>query len=164
MIENFHRIARTVHEPILIGGLVTMIANAIGLRQPLLHIVPLGRFQPMNIHFCFNRGIIWNLGPGTFELLINNQLMPLFTPHNPRTSIHDRNNGCTIGPNHTFHRHLLLRHPWYMTTLIPSYLMKKPTLKPLHFTIIFYLHIRLTQTPLLLQLLLQLPYLTKLLI
>ena len=92
ILANFHRLARAVHEPILIGGLVTMIANAIGLRQQLLNLVPQGRFQPMNINFCFNRGIIGNLGPGNFELLINNQLMPLFTLPDPRTSIHDRNN------------------------------------------------------------------------
>ena len=92
MLANFHRLVRVEHEPILIGGLVTMIANAIGLRQQLVNLVPQGRFQPMDINFCFNRGIIENLGPGSFDLLINNQLMPLFTLSDPRTSIHDQNN------------------------------------------------------------------------
>ena len=71
---------------------MTMIENVIDLRQPLLNIAHLGRFQPMNIHFCFNTVIIGNLGPTTFELLINNQLMPLFTLPSPRTSVHDKNN------------------------------------------------------------------------
>ena len=72
MLENFHRLARAVHEPILIGGLVTMIANVIRLRQQLLDLIPRGRFQHMNINFCLNRGIIGNLGLGNLELLINN--------------------------------------------------------------------------------------------
>ena len=46
----------------------------------------------MNIHSCFNRVKIGNLGSGNFELLINNQLIPLFTLPDPRTSVHDRNN------------------------------------------------------------------------
>lgn len=32
MIANFDRMAQATHGPILIGGLMTMIANAIGLR------------------------------------------------------------------------------------------------------------------------------------
>ena len=89
MLSNFHHLARVVHEPTLIGGLVTMIANVIRLRQQLMNLVPQGRFQPMNINLCFDRGIIGNLGPGNFELLIINQLMPLFTLPDPRTNIHD---------------------------------------------------------------------------
>ena len=46
----------------------------------------------MDINFCFNRGIIGNLGPSNFDLLINNQLMPLFTLPDPRTSVHDLRN------------------------------------------------------------------------
>ena len=72
MIANFDRITLIDHEPILVGGLVTMINNAIGLRQPLLGLHPLGKFQPMNIWFYFNTGIIKNLCPREFELLINN--------------------------------------------------------------------------------------------
>ena len=92
ILANFHRLARAVQEPILIGGLVTMIVNATGLRQQLLDLVPQGRFQPMDINFSFNRGIIGNLCRGSFDLLINNHSMPLFTLLDSRTSICDRNN------------------------------------------------------------------------
>lgn len=69
-----------------------MIANAIGLRQPVIILNPLGGIRPMHIQFCFNTSIIRNLGPDEFEFLINNQVVHLFTLPNYRTSIHDRNN------------------------------------------------------------------------
>lgn len=69
-----------------------MIANAIKLRQPLIRLNPLGGIRPMHIQFYFNTSIIRNLGPDEFELLINNQVMHLFTLPNYMTSIHDKNN------------------------------------------------------------------------
>ncbi|KAI5402747.1 hypothetical protein KIW84_050377 [Lathyrus oleraceus] len=78
--------------PIQIGGLITMIANAIGLRQPMLDLNPFCGIQPMNINFLFNTLFIGNLGPEEFELLINNQDFYLFTMPSPMTSIHNRNN------------------------------------------------------------------------
>ena len=46
----------------------------------------------MDIRFFFSTGIIRNLGPSEFELLINNRVMQLFTLPNPRTCIHNLNN------------------------------------------------------------------------
>ena len=66
MMANFNRISQTNHAPILVGGLVTMIANAIGMRQPLLRLHPLGKFRPMDIRFRFNIGIIRSLAPSEF--------------------------------------------------------------------------------------------------
>ncbi|KAI5411807.1 hypothetical protein KIW84_056759 [Lathyrus oleraceus] len=42
MIANLDRITQDNHGPILVGGLMTMIANAIGLRQSLIRLKPLG--------------------------------------------------------------------------------------------------------------------------
>ena len=92
MIVNLYHIAQKNYGPILVGGLVTMIANAIGLRQPLIRLTPLGGIRPMNIDFCFNTDIIRNLGQDVFEFLINREVVHLFTLPDPRTSVHDRNN------------------------------------------------------------------------
>ncbi|KAI5408480.1 hypothetical protein KIW84_054357 [Lathyrus oleraceus] len=87
IIANLDRITQDNHEPILVGGLVTMIANAIGLKHPLIRLT-----RPMNIRFCFNIGIIRNLGSDVFEFLINRQVVHLFILPDHRTSVHDRNN------------------------------------------------------------------------
>ncbi|XP_050907824.1 uncharacterized protein LOC127121351 [Lathyrus oleraceus] len=87
MIANLDRISQDNHGPILVGGLVTMIANAIGLNHPLIRVI-----RPMNIQFCFNTGIIRNLGPNVFEFLINCQVVHMFTLPDHMTSVHDRNN------------------------------------------------------------------------
>ncbi|MCI32795.1 hypothetical protein A2U01_0054009, partial [Trifolium medium] len=47
----------------------------------------------MDITFCFDRGLIGNLGPATFHLLINHAPVHDFTlPNQERTSIHDKKN------------------------------------------------------------------------
>lgn len=92
MLANFTLIAQNSRAPILIGGLVTMIANAIGLRRPLISLNPYGGIQPMNINFLFNSAFIANLGPHEFTLLINNQPVHLFTLPSPMTSVHNRDN------------------------------------------------------------------------
>ena len=47
----------------------------------------------MHIDFCFNRGIIANLGPVEFELLIDNQVVHNFTlPNHEKTNVHNQNN------------------------------------------------------------------------
>lgn len=48
----------------------------------------------MKLTFCFNQGLIRNLGPYKFDLLIDNEVVHHFTlPNNERTSVHNRNNG-----------------------------------------------------------------------
>ncbi|MGU5311866.1 hypothetical protein MAX14_22950, partial [Escherichia coli] len=46
----------------------------------------------MSIPFLFNTMFIANLGSDEFELIINNQVLCLFTMPDPRTSVHNRNN------------------------------------------------------------------------
>ena len=47
----------------------------------------------MDIEFCFNRRIIGNIGTDTFDYLISNEVVRLFTlPNHERTSVHNRNN------------------------------------------------------------------------
>lgn len=72
MIANCDCMEQATCGPILIGGLVTMIANDIGLRQPLIRLNPLGGIRTVHIQFYFNTSIIRNLGPNEFEFLINN--------------------------------------------------------------------------------------------
>lgn len=79
ILVNLNIIAQETQGTILIGGLVTMIADVIGLRYPLKHIHAFGSIRPMHLNFCFNYGIIANLGPAEFELLIDNQVVFKFT-------------------------------------------------------------------------------------
>lgn len=93
MLENLAKIARETHDHITIGGLVTMIVDAIGLRYPLSRLHAFGGILPMHLHFCFNYGIIANLGPTEFELLIDNEVVRNFTlPNHEKTNIHNRAN------------------------------------------------------------------------
>jgi hypothetical protein len=92
ILASFDRLIQVDRAPIQIGGLITMIANAIGLRQPMLDSNPFCGIESMNIHFLFNTLFIRNLGPEEFELIINNQVVYLFTMPSPMTSVHDRNN------------------------------------------------------------------------
>lgn len=93
MLTNLNRITDDTHEPIIVGGLITMIVDAISLRYPLARINPLGGIRPMSHHFCFNRGIIRNLSPNEFEFMINNEVIQLFTlPNHERTSVHNQDN------------------------------------------------------------------------
>lgn len=92
MLANFERIIETEHAPILIGGLVTMISNAIGLRQPVLGLNPYGGIRPMNTAFCFNTNLVGNLGPHEFELLINHEIVHQFVLPHPITSLHNIDN------------------------------------------------------------------------
>ena len=73
MLANMERIIQTPNAPILLGGLVTMLSNAIGLRRPMLGSAPLYGIKPMDIAFCFNTSMIGNLGPDQFDLLVNHQ-------------------------------------------------------------------------------------------
>ena len=82
----------TDHAPIRMGGLVTMIANVVGLRQPFRHLNAFSGVTCMTIEFCFNTGMINDLGPTQFTLLINGQAMQLFTLPNPATSVHNKAN------------------------------------------------------------------------
>ena len=75
MLANMERIIQTPNAPILLGSLVTMISNAIGLRRPMLGSTPLYGIKPMNIEFCFNTSFIGNLGPDQFELLIDHEIV-----------------------------------------------------------------------------------------
>jgi hypothetical protein len=52
-----------------------------------------GGIFPMHLNFCFNCGIITNLGPAEFELLINNQVVLNFTlPNHEKTNVYNQNN------------------------------------------------------------------------
>src|SRR3954468_23918967 len=97
MLTNFERITQDEVSPIRIGGFVTMIANAIEMRVPLLTLTPYGTHNSMDINYCFNRGIIGNLGPHRFELLIDNKVWYQFTLPNPRTSVHNPANWLYYG-------------------------------------------------------------------
>jgi hypothetical protein len=92
MLANLDHLIQDERAPIRIGGLITMIGNAIGLRQPMLDLSPFCGITIMSIPFLFNTMFIANLGSDEFELIINNQVLCLFTMPNPRTSVHNRNN------------------------------------------------------------------------
>ena len=92
MLRAFEHLIETDHAPIQMGGLVTMIANVVGLRQPFKNLNAFSGVRCMTIQFCFNTGLIGNLGPTQFTLLINNQVIDLFTLPDPATSVHNRAN------------------------------------------------------------------------
>lgn len=54
MLENLDIISRETQGTIFIGGLVTMIADAIGLRHPINHIHAFGGICPMYLDFYFH--------------------------------------------------------------------------------------------------------------
>lgn len=92
-LANLDKIALETQRIILIGGLVTMISDAIGLRYPFNRIHAFGGIRPMQLNFCFNRDIIANLGPAEFELLIDNQVVLKFTlPNHEKTNVYNRDN------------------------------------------------------------------------
>lgn len=93
MLATLAKIARETHGPIIIGGLITMIGDVIGLRYPLNCLHAFGGILPMHLYFCFNCGIIANLGSAEFELLIDNEVVRNFTLSNhEKTNIHNRAN------------------------------------------------------------------------
>ena len=92
LIRTFVDLIDTDHAPIRMGGLVTMIANVVGPRQSFKHLNAFTGITCMTIEFCFNTGIIGDLGPTQFTLLINGQVMQLFTLPNPATSVHNKAN------------------------------------------------------------------------
>lgn len=93
MLANLDRISRETHCTIIIGGLVTMIADVLCLRYPLNRLHAFGGIHPMHLNFCFNWGIIANLGPAEFELLIGNEVVRNFTlPNHEKTNVHNREN------------------------------------------------------------------------
>ncbi|KAI5408677.1 hypothetical protein KIW84_054494 [Lathyrus oleraceus] len=92
MLANLDHLIQDERAPIRIGGLITMIGNAIGLRQPMLDLNPFCGITTMSIPFLFNTVFIANLGSDEFELIIDNQVLCLFTMPDPRTSIHNRSN------------------------------------------------------------------------
>lgn len=90
MLANLAKISRETHGPIIIGGLITMIVDVIGLRYPLNHLHAFGGIRPMHLNFCFNRGIISNLRPAEFELLIDHEVVRNFTlPNHEKTNVHN---------------------------------------------------------------------------
>lgn len=70
-----------------------MIADALGLRYPLNRLHAFGGTRPMHLNSRFNQGIIANLGPAEFEMLIDNEVVRNFTlPNHEKTNIHNRDN------------------------------------------------------------------------
>lgn len=93
ILANLAKISRETHNNIIIGGLVTMIVDALGLRYPLNLLHAFGGIHPMHLDFCFNRGIVTNLGPTEFEFLIDNEVVQNFTlPNHEKTNIHNQDN------------------------------------------------------------------------
>lgn len=93
MLAKLDRIARETHGTIIIGGLVNMITDALGLRYPLNCLHDFGGIRPIHLDLCFNRGIIANLGTVEFELLIDNEAVQNFTlPNHEKINFHNRDN------------------------------------------------------------------------
>jgi hypothetical protein len=92
MLANLDHLIQDERAPIRIGGLITMIGNAIGLRQPMLDLNPFCGITTMSIPFLFNTMFIANIGSDEFELVIDNQVLCLFTLPDPRTSVHNQRN------------------------------------------------------------------------
>lgn len=75
MLANLDKITRETHSTIIIGGLVIMIVDALGLGDSLNRLHYFGGIHPMHLNFYFNWGIIANLGSAEFELLIDNEVV-----------------------------------------------------------------------------------------
>ncbi|CAJ2652102.1 unnamed protein product [Trifolium pratense] len=98
VLANLQKLVETPNRRICIGGFVTLLARAIGLDDSLGQLIPYGTplasgFRYLNINFCFNRGLIHNLGPTPYTLVINNKPVYHFTlPNMERTSVYNKAN------------------------------------------------------------------------
>ena len=93
LMQTFYRIIDNPDEPIIIGGLVTMIAHALGLRHQLNRCPHFGTIRPMNLAFCFNRRMIANHAYPPYDYLIRDEVVNLFTlPNHNKVSVHNRDN------------------------------------------------------------------------
>ena len=93
MIANMSAIAQCTHGPICVGGLVTMIAEALSLRSSLSRLTPYARYYTMDIPFCFNISLIGNLNPPHFQLLVQNNPVYYFKLPSPEhTSVYTKTN------------------------------------------------------------------------
>ena len=93
MLARLLSIAQAPHGPICVGGLVTMIANALFLRESLSRLTPAADFIPLDLSLCFNVGMIKYLEPNQFQLLIHHESIYHFTlPDIARSNVHDKKN------------------------------------------------------------------------
>ena len=58
MLARLQSIAQATHGPTCVDGLVTMITNALFLREPLSRLTPVDDFISLDMSLCFNVGMI----------------------------------------------------------------------------------------------------------
>src|ERR1044072_4264341 len=93
MLARLLSIAQAPHGPICVGGLVTMITNALFLREPLTRLTLTANFILLDLSLCFNIGMIRYLEPNQFQLLIHHEPIYHFTLLDiARSIVHDKKN------------------------------------------------------------------------
>ncbi|CAJ2667146.1 unnamed protein product [Trifolium pratense] len=93
LLDSLAKFTQDQTRRIGIGGFVTIIARALDLYTPLSQITLSVGVELMGIQFCFNNHLIGNLGPDTFQLLVNLEPVHEFTlPYYDKTSVHDKKN------------------------------------------------------------------------
>lgn len=87
------KVATQVVENIYVGGTVTHIVIALGLRNRVAHLEPLCGYNLIDIEHCLNRGLVKQERSDTFKILVLYEPVHQFTIPNPeRTNIHNRDN------------------------------------------------------------------------
>lgn len=93
LTENLAKITAQVVENIHVGGMITHIAIALGLRNQVRHLEPLCGYNLINIEHCINRGLVRQEGPNTYKILVLREPVHQFNISNPdRTNVHNRDN------------------------------------------------------------------------
>lgn len=87
------KIVAQVVENFYVGGMVTHISIALGIRSRVAHLEPLCGYNLINIEHDLNRGLVRQERPNTYKILVLRSPVHQFTIPNPeRTNIHNRDN------------------------------------------------------------------------
>lgn len=93
LLRNFKRVIKQKVDDIFIGGIITHIAIILGLRSKVAHLTPTWEFNLLDIKQCLNYDLVGREGPDTFNILINQTTINLFTlPNQDYTSVNNKDN------------------------------------------------------------------------
>lgn len=93
LLRNLKRVIKHKINDICVGELVTHIAIALGLQNKVSHLTPTWGFNLLDIDHCLNYSLVWREGPDEFIILINHDIINLFTlPNQEFTLVHDKDN------------------------------------------------------------------------
>ena len=92
MLANMQATAKAAKGAIVIGGLITSLALALGLESELANLVPLEDGTPLNLHSCLHQNFVQVKGQTQFYLMIRNELVrSIVLPNKERIDVRNEN-------------------------------------------------------------------------